>query len=309
MVNKMNNEAGFLSGFVMLFVVTLALMGIGGAVLMSSGGRGVGSSKESMQANYALESAMGMATEAIRTGVGDDLMDKVPFTIGGATISQLNIVQDGTDIDIDITAVIHRTEKMIHADLESRPGLVAVNTTGKVTDVEAYDAGGNSDPTLIEDNKADLPDVNINNFQLIAQDQGYYYNGDFEATADYPNRSFFNANGDPNVTYVDGDLNVTGDHVYGIFIVDGNVNFDYNCRVHGIIYTMNDGTVNLQGRGGRYYPSVDGGVVSEGNVDGDWGSWSWNISSVRYNQDYMTEFIRYGDIDVPDRVDVVNYNY
>lgn len=309
------NEKGFLSGFIMLFVVTLALMGVGGAILMNSEGRGLGTTHEAMQANYAVDSAMWLTIAAFNKGTEVVLQNQVPFTIGGATISQIDTSENTATntITVLITANTKNTSRMIQAELQSNPGLYGITSTGNVKGMDIYDANGQEDPDLIEANKDELPDVNVANFINMANNQttggqAHFINGNITSTQGWPNGSFYNANGNPNVTYINGDLTVKFGHtIYGIFIVTGDVIIEDRGQVRGFMYTPNSGS-SFTLNGPRWKDSVKGGIMSECDIDGEF--W-FDIfdSRMTYNPEYVKSFMKYGDINLPDRHKTQSYSY
>lgn len=303
------NEKGFLSGFVMLFVVTLALMGVGGALLMNSEGTGVGTTHEAIQANYTVDSAMWLTLVALDEGVGDEMMGKVPFTIGSATVTQIDTIVnvDGT-ITLNITAKTSKTIRKVQAILRANPGLLAITTTGNVDGVDVTDENGQDAPELIDENNDELPEVEDAYLEYMANDQGYYHNGNYTPPDGYPNGRFYNANGSPNVTYINGNLNVAlGDEVYGIFIVTGDVNIAKYAEVHGVIYTPNSSS-SVELNGPAWQNSIEGGIMSASDVDGAYGLFNRD-SNLKYNPEFVKGFMECGGIDLPDRHETSSYTY
>ncbi len=306
------NEKGFISGFILLFVVTLALMGVGGAILMESEGKSVGSSMEAIQTDYAAESAMWFAIQATAVDPVDTLnalIDEVPFSIGSVTITNIEPFIDEENNFILVTAQSNKSIRNITSRIATMPGLVAVTSTKAVTNLTVYNQDGNEDPDLIDQNEDQLPVIDTNNLQTIATNQGYVQNGNFTAPDGWPNGSFYNANGSPNVTNITGNFDVgSWDDVFGIYVVNGNVNIAYGAQVHGIIYALNgNNTVQLNGPSGT--PSVEGGIITDGTVDGEYWFFGSRNSAVRYEPDFISNFINSGNINVPDRIDVQDYAY
>ncbi|MEJ2628689.1 MAG: hypothetical protein P8078_09055, partial [bacterium] len=243
------NEKGFISGFVVFFVVTLTLMGVGGAILMNGEGGGVASTNELMQTNYAVESAMWLTLEANYNNTLDELVDKVPFSIGGVTISAIDTTTANV---IRIIASNTNCTREIDASVDYVPGVVGIYSTDAVDfdDIQMRDEDGDEDKHLIKQNQSELPDVDTDNLEAIASGQtdadgnSLYIEGDFTPPYDgWPNGSFYNDDGPPNIIYIDGNLTVDdNDEVFGIYVVTGSVDIGYRAQVNGIIYTPNSGS-------------------------------------------------------------------
>jgi len=305
------NEGGFASGFVLLFIVTLALMAVGGAILMESEGRRVGSGMVALQTDYSAQSAMWFAIQAtaVDTDTLDALIDNVPFSIGDAEITKIDtfIANSGRDA-LEVVAESENCTRRISAEIEKLPGVLAIETTSSVTKVDVRDQNNNPNAELIDENRAALHTIDNSNLQTIAQAQGQDTSA-FSPPNGWPNWSYYNTPGVPNVTWVNGNLTVnSNDDVYGIFVVNGNVDIGYGAQVHGIIYAINGGnTVKLNGP--VLHNSVEGGIISEGPVDGAHGFLNLFSSRVRYNPQFIRGFMDCGLMDVPDRVETQSYSY
>ena len=308
----MKNEQGFMSGFVVLFVVTLTLMGVGGAILMKSEGRGVGSTMEAMQANYAVDSALWFACEAARIDTLDTFIAKVPYSIGDATITEIDTNYAGTTCQFLITAETNNSTRSIDATIQYYPGMLGITSLDNVTDIDMNDEDGDEEPQLIADNETSLPSVDLVNLQSISETQddqlgdSLTISGDFSPPYDdWPYNTFYNPNdGNPSIVYIDGNFTVDRT-INGIFIVTGDVYVSSGDKVYGIIYAPNStSTVDLNG----YSESVEGAIMCGGAVDGDH-SFFFGNSEVRYNTEYVLKFMEYGNMDISDRVVVTSYDY
>ncbi len=104
-------------------------------------------------------------------------------------------------------------------------------------------------------------DENI--FKAMAIDQGHYHPGDFPASDNYPNSSYYYSGSVPNVTYVTGNLTVNGNmEIFGVYWINGNTTvFNGNYRVNGIIICEGDLTMN---GGGNKSPNLNGGIIQYG---------------------------------------------
>jgi len=311
-ISDKKNEKGFASGFVLLFVVTLALMGVGGAILMKSEGKRLGSNIESLQTDYSAQSAMWFAIQA--TAVSADtlkyVVDNVPFSIGSATISDIDtfISNNGKDA-ITVEARTANCVRRITAEIEKLPGVLAIESTNSVNNVDVRDQNNNENNQLIDQNRAAMRVIDDANLQAIAVSQGYNISGNYTPPDGWPNGSYYNAPGVPNVTYINGNLTVSsGDDVFGIFYVQGNVNIEYGAQVHGIIYAPNGAnTVTLNGP--SFSNAVEGGIISAGPIEGECGFLNLFDSQIIYNPQFIRGFMACGNIDAPDRVETQSYTY
>jgi hypothetical protein len=99
-------------------------------------------------------------------------------------------------------------------------------------------------------------------FKVLAADQGHYHSGNFSATNNYPNGSYYYSGNVPNMTYVSGDLTINGNlNIYGVYWIKGNTTvFNGNYLIEGIIICEGDLTMN----GGGTPPSMNGGIIQYG---------------------------------------------
>ena len=102
----------------------------------------------------------------------------------------------------------------------------------------------------------------------------------------YPNFNFYFTGTTPNVTWVQGDLQVNGGRtVYGIFVVDGSIRLNGSSRVEGVLYMRNSSNIVLHGGGNPTQSSITGGIVAAGEVNG-----TGNHITVHYSSEYMGKF-------------------
>ena len=176
----------------------------------------------------------------------------------------------------------------------------AVWAKDSVTNVSTKDSLGNLDPSLLMENAPFMPDIDNSSLESAAVSQGQVQSGSPFTPADgYPNGSFYYSGNTPNVTHVQGDLQVNGGTtIYGIFIIEGNAVLNGNSRVEGVLYLPNPSTTVIYGGGSPQESSVTGGILTWGTVDG-----TGNHISVQHSPEYMNLFAGgYAAEDPPIRV-------
>lgn len=126
----------------------------------------------------------------------------------------------------------------------------------------------------------------------LASDQGHTISGNFKPADGYPNGSFYYSGDVPNVTHVGGDLKVSGNGtVYGIFVVEGNVELKGDARVVGVIYLPNPGSTVIRGGGSPWESSVTGAIVTAGSVEGKGKFGPKTDITVRLHTEYLEAFL------------------
>lgn len=170
---------------------------------------------------------------------------------------------------------------------------------GSATDVSTNDSLNNADPGLLMAPATSMPEINKTDLADEAAAQGNVHSGlgHFHPSDNYPNSNFYYVGVTPNVTHVYGDLhlldNVT---LYGIFIVEGNVIFDENTDVRGILYLPNSSSMIYNDQGDN--SDVLGGIVTWGTVDGN-----GDLIRVQHWPTYMRSFMsNYAPSNLPMRV-------
>lgn len=145
-----------------------------------------------------------------------------------------------------------------HLDMDN-PNTGANVTYGDGTD--NVTSGSETGPPALVYRPAQPLDENV--FKALATDQGHYYSGNFSASNNYPNGSYYYSGSVPNVTYVGGNLTVNGNlEIYGVYWINGNTTvFNGNYRVNGIIICEGDLTMN---GGGAMSPNLNGGIIQYG---------------------------------------------
>lgn len=145
-------------------------------------------------------------------------------------------------------------------------------------------------PPIVQNNP--IPALDPTVLIQMAQQQGNYYAsgglsigpGSFPAGAscfwqDTPCPVPPNAGNVPWVTYVNGNLSVSGaSSPYGIYYVTGNITFNGNVSPQAAFYTPS-GNVLYHGAGGS---QITGGIIAGGTITG-----TGSHASVQYNYNYM----------------------
>lgn len=215
----------------------------------------------------------------------------------------------------------------VHCGLPPNIADIAIYATEDVTNIsKVVDKEGQEDNDLLIANAPFMVEFDYDAMYALAEAQGHVYEGDFKATKDYPNGSFYYDTDVPNITKVEGDFDVPGGRiVYGIFIVEGQIDIDVkgSARVEGIILVPTDGEVEIRGGGPKYVPyeiicgeesgnngngngkgngkgngfghsgaknnaSVTGGIIVNGSLGG-----KGNHITVQHNPCYMVELAKF----------------
>lgn len=162
----------------------------------------------------------------------------------------------------------------------------AIWTKGSITNVTAKDSVGNDDDSLVMQNAPFMPEIDYDALATSATAQSHSYNGNFSPGNTYPNGSFYYASSIPNVTYVKGDLVVNSGHeIYGIYVVEGNVELHSDAFVRGVICLPNPGS-QIEHAGIFDNAAIRGGVVLRGDIDG-----GTQGITVRYWPTYLRPFV------------------
>jgi hypothetical protein len=271
---QLGKEEGFFSAFVLIFLVTLGLMGMGASILVQSDSKSIIRHMNSRKSDYVIEGAAFYAAAAVTAG---KLTSDTTFTINNIDVSVVMSTNQDCTLVVNITAdidddqirtiqfemeedAIWKKAIYMHGDVDN--SVVTRDSTG------AYDW----DSDLIVANKSMMPPVtNILLFDM-ASDQDHDRGDGWTPTSEYPyaGASFYESGITPNVTYVMGDMTVNnGITVWGIFVVDGDVELKRNSLVNGIIYLVNSGTqvIGEDTAQDRNDPNVEGGIFGLGEID------------------------------------------
>jgi hypothetical protein len=291
-IELLKNEKGFWSAFVLILVITLSLMGMGAYVLMRSEGANVANRVQVLQAEYAANGAAYYGIRRLEIGA---IAESHIHSIGGGQVT-IDTTNSGSTIHLTVTSTAEGIQRVLRLDLTSTLlEDMAIWTTGTVTDVDVYDSTGTIDNSLMIDEADSLPSMDTSSLIALATSQGQAHSGSFSPPDGYPSSSFYNSGTTPNVTYIDGDLIVdNGRTVYGIFYVTGNVEVRSSFtggigRIEGIVYLPSQSstiTMSMEG-----LTSVNGGVISGGNIDGS----GWLDGKIQHCPEYMRGFSQFQD--------------
>ena len=289
-IELLKNEKGFLSAFVLILVITLSLMGMGAYVLMRSESANIANRVQVLQAEYAANGAAYYGVRRLEVGA---IAESHIHYIGGAQVT-LDTTSSGSTIHLNITSTAAGIQRVLRVDLTSTSlEDMAIWTTGTVSDVDVRDSTGTIDNSLVIDEADSLPSMDTSSLIALATSQGHAHSGSFSPADGYPTSSFYNSGATPNVTYIDGDLIVNdGRTVYGIFYVTGNVEvrssfFGGIGKIEGVIYLPSQSstiTMSMEG-----LTSVNGGVISGGNIDGS----GWLDATIQHCPEYMRSFSQF----------------
>jgi len=305
-LKNFKNEKGFWSAFFLLFLVTLALMGMGASTLLRSEGDNVSNQIHALQADYA---ANGGAYFGIRQLAIDSLTTAQEITIGqGVVTLDTSAIVGSSDILLTVMATVGEIERGVEIRIQPGSGLVdkAIFTTGHVFNVSAKDSLGNNDPDLAVTEADSVPEIDEATLAAMSTAQGHDQGAaEFNPADGYPNGSFYQPDGiTPNVTHVLNDLKVQGGRtVYGIFVVEGDVILNGNSRVQGVIYLPNPTSMIIHGGGDPSESSITGGIVSHGDI---WGT--GNHISVTHGPEFMRAFCEHQLGPDPDTI-VISWEY
>jgi hypothetical protein len=163
----------------------------------------------------------------------------------------------------------------------------AVWAKDAVLGVTTKDTLGIPDPSLLMDNAPFMPNFDFDGLINEAAAQGHVQSdmsGTWVADNLYPNGSFYYSGMTPNVTHVLDNLKVNGGRtIYGLYIVEGNVELQGSSRVQGVIILPNETSTITSGGGDPEESSFTGGIISWGQLDG-----SGNHISVTIDNGYMS---------------------
>jgi len=290
-IKDIKNEEGFWSAFVLLFLVTLALMGMGASVLIQSEDENTANQVSSIRADFAANGAAYYGIKQLELG---SLTTAQVINIEGVSVNlDTSIVQGTSDVLLTVMASLDGVDRGIEVLLAPGKGLVdlAIYTTGHVFNVSGKDSLGNTDPDMVVTQAESVPTIDEAALTAMSTAQGHdQFDAVFKPADGYPNGSFYQADGvTPNVTHVMNDFQVLGGRtVYGIFVVEGDVTLNGNSRIEGVIYLPNPTSTIIHGGGDPSESTITGGLVSHGDI---WGT--GNHISVQHWPEFMREFCKY----------------
>jgi hypothetical protein len=306
-INILKQEEGFWSAFILIFLVTLALMGMSASVLLRSEAENTSNQIYIHQADYAANGAAYYGIQLIRD---NNFSETSSLAIGNATVSlDTSIDAVSSNIILTVMANVNGIERGIEIELSPSKKLedMAIYTEGDVFNVSSKDSLGNIDSDLTETNADSVPSIDEDSLAVLSTLQGHdQFAADFTPPDEYPDSSFYAPDGvTPNVTHVFGNLVVTGGTtIWGIFIVEGNAVIHGSARINGVIYLPNVTSTLITGGGDPSESSITGGIVSHGDIFG-----KGNHITVQHGPEYMREFCKFqispDDMSVP----VIKWEY
>ena len=304
-IKKIENEEGFWSSLLILFLVTLVLLGFGSFVLVRSESANVANQIRALQADYA---ANGCAYYGIKRLQLGSLNESETLTVGNGFVSlDTSEVSGSLDILLNISGTVGGVERKIEIRLATGGGLVdkAIYTMGDVFNVTGKDSLGNPSSDVVVTQADTVPEIDVDSLNTMSTAQGHDQSGTpFTPVDGYPNGSFYQPDGvTPNVTHVMDSLVVEGGRtIFGIFVVEGSVILHGSSRVQGVIYLPNPTSTIITGGGNPGESSITGGIVSHGNISG-----FGNHISVRHQPEFMRAFCEFQIGPDPDDSGVVSW--
>lgn len=293
--NIIREESGFWSAVSILVLTALAALGFSTYTTVRNEGSNAVNQMQSLKADFA-------ATSGAYMGIAlyNSTQNFQPQTL---SISEANVqisvapVLGSTTEDLLTSRATYNNQQSTVQIVITKPlppippppqlDTMAIYTTGTITNVTPQDSAGNSKSWLMKQNADSIPTIRINDLIALSNTQGHTKIGNWSAP-DYWCGSYWNSPGVPNVTYVQGNMSVSGSRtVYGIFVVTGTVTLNGNCNVIGVVYLPNQTSSIFHGSGSQD-DSVEGGVISHGNISG-----TGNHVNVKNKKTYMQAFLEY----------------
>ena len=267
---------------ILLFVLASALLTSFGSVLKGSTNR-LAKSKTF----YAAESGLELA---IKDLLNDGTGELTNLSIAGTTV---NATPTGDSL-LTIVASLNGISTGIEAYFDIDTTIlddVAIYSTGEVDNVNPLDSLRNVDPDLMVENADSIPTIQYADLINLANAQGQVQTSStFKPSNGYPNGNFYYSPGVPNVTHVQGNMQVNGGRtIYGIFVVEGNsviegVVMNGSARLEGVLYLPNSSS-RFNGGGSPAESSVTGGIIVNGDIDGN-----GSHVTVQHEPEYMRIF-------------------
>ncbi len=285
---KKKNQDGFWTAFVILFLLTLTLLAFGAWQLMRGESSNITNQVQASQADYSANAGAYFGIRALQNGALDETQS---LQVGGGTVTlDTSLITGSTDILLVVQADVENANRAIEIEI-SNPGRLrdkAVYTTGNVFNVAGRDSLGNTDPSRVVTLADSVPSIDETTLEAMSLAQGHTQSAsNFKPSNNYPSTSFYQPDGvTPNVTHVQNDMTVQGGRdIYGIFVVDGNVTAHGSSRIYGIVYLPNPTSTVITGGGNPSQSTINGGIVSHGNISG-----TGNHISVKHWPEYMDVF-------------------
>ncbi len=291
-LKKLRREEGFFSAFILVFLVTLALMGVGASILVQSESKNIIHHINSVKSDYVIEGAAFYCASALTAGT---LTNDTTFTFANIDVVVDTLYEDDTLI-MNVKAIIDddSTRKIRFEMKENSLWRYAIYVGENVTMTTTRDSNNVTDTDLIVENKDPLPSVDDPTLTSLSSSQGHDRGGPFTPAEDFPSPSFYQADGvTPNVTHVFGNMTVNANiTIWGIFVVEGSVFLERRADVRGIIYLGSAGTsvTGMSANTDRDIPNVLGGIFGKGQVTIESGS---RRLYVQHQPEWMRVFAQY----------------
>ena len=301
-IQSAQSQKGFLSAFVVIFVVTLGMLAVGSAMLVRSEATNMGNQVAMIKSENAVRGGVHFARKYIAVNEDYSVIPSPPML--GASVS-FDVQDVGNLINLYVDVSSGPVSNSLLVQLQGAGGSLnyAIFASGSVNDQTTLDSTGAEDNSLIYQNAPSFPTVleltldTVATFLDTLDSVGRKHAGaTFQPVNGYPTGAFYHASGLPNVTIVDGDLIIDEDvTVFGIFVVGGDVTFNTpgwfsnGGRVNGVIYMKTAGEPCELKRDSR----VRGAIYTKGTVTGyaGWGS----DSEVRHDPVWVRTFLEYVD--------------
>jgi hypothetical protein len=177
------------------------------------------------------------------------------------------------------------------------PSDFSVNITGNSLNALGYD-----DPSRLQFNSTDLPEIDLDSLENIARLQGHYDNNNLTINNSYPSTNFWSDpsdhSKDATIYYIRRDLTITKNNepFGGIFLVMGDVILDafFNVQnLYGVIYMADDKRMRVIESSGLFNARIlYGGIIGNTNINAGTGFLGNNLS-VNYDADIISKFYTY----------------
>lgn len=322
------SEQGFVSALVLIFLITLALMGMGAYILVRTEGEGIARQAMVTQMDFAAEGAYFWAQKVMMRatpGTPIDSIDGQSWNINGVEVSINASPHTATSFaDYDLTlsansygAANFTTDVVIAVkDMDLENIAVWTASTINVNEVyvcdsrygttETYPWNAENELMLISYGTGcdTIPTMNDATLQALALSQ--HRNPDLHVWTDTTVAgSSWSTSGDAPATAPDTDFLRISDGLPNVFYITGNLTVNIDDTLSGIIYV--EGNVSMFGTGRingvLYMPTsgstllmergtiIQGGVIGNVRIGRNAGTGTNPIIS--YNPTYMQAFAAY----------------
>jgi hypothetical protein len=281
-------EEGFLSAFFLIFLVTLALLGLGAYSLMRSESANTVNQMKLIQADASLNAGAFFSLNALSRSLFDSQTEAATLSIGGADVTVDTSYDAATNIiALTVTSTIGSAERKARIEFQLGIGMrdKAIITTGIDNGVSARNENNVVDDRKLVDEADSIPTIRLAMLKAMATAQGHKIVGDCNGSGINP--GFYQPDGvTPNIWYITGNLTISGSKkASGIFVVDGDVTINGADRITGILYLPNITSTVINGGGNPTESSIRGALISHGDITGH-----GSHTNVRWVKEYMYLF-------------------